>query len=387
MGLERVGSQPSVKGPAQWFTGTGRPIAPVNVPSPSARHPCAPAAAFEPGTRLNRHTHPPGLTRVARLPGSAKLAGAAALAALALYAGSAAWAQPVNWNEDMVCGADPQRPDAQPDLAQRYVITPHGTIGYYRYGQGNPIVLVTGYRATIANWNAYFLGELAKRHEVIVFDNRGIGASSSRTADYRIEDLARDADTLMQTLRLRDVTVVGWSMGGMIVQALLAQRPEQVRNAVLMNTAPPGREGIPVPESTMRILSGGPDVTFTQVMAVLFPANVREQADRCFARDMFRPADYGSVKVPGQVAQAQDAILQAWSVDRQAYAALENIRVPALVAYAKDDAVLAPRNGDALRRALPGSAALEVNDAGHAMMYQYPRALARRISEFADTGR
>jgi pimeloyl-ACP methyl ester carboxylesterase len=102
---------------------------------------------------------------------------------------------------------------------------------------------------------------------------------------------------------------------------------------------------------------------------------------------MFRPADYGAVKVPAQVAQAQDAILQAWTADPRAFAALEHIGVPALVAYARDDAILAPRNSEALLRALPGSASLEVDDAGHAMMYQYPRALARRLGEFADTGR
>ncbi|ARP80401.1 hypothetical protein CAL12_05835 [Bordetella genomosp. 8] len=323
-------------------------------------------------------------------PGPAwrKLLATATLAvSAALGTGGASWAQPVNWKEAMVCGADPRRPDAQADLTQRYVITPRGPIAYYRFGQGSPIVLVTGYRATIANWNAYFLGELARRHEVIVFDNRGIGGSGPAAGDYGIEDLARDTSTLMQTLKLRDVTMLGWSMGGMIVQTLLARQPEQVRNAVLMNTAPPGPAGAPVPEQDMRVLSGGPGVTFSQVMAVLFPANVREQADRCFARDMFRPADYGPVSVPAQVTRSQQAILRAWTVDKRAFAALDHIGVPTLVAYAKDDAILAPRNGDALLQALPGSTALEVDDAGHAMMYQYPRALARRIGEFAETGR
>jgi quercetin dioxygenase-like cupin family protein len=58
MELKRAGSQPSAKGPAQWFTGTVR-IDPLNAPPGPARHSCA-AVTFEPGARSNWHTHPRG---------------------------------------------------------------------------------------------------------------------------------------------------------------------------------------------------------------------------------------------------------------------------------------------------------------------------------------
>jgi pimeloyl-ACP methyl ester carboxylesterase len=296
-----------------------------------------------------------------------------------------AHAAPVAWKEDMVCGKDPQRPDHQPGLAQRYVVTPNGAIAYYSFGQGNPIVLVTGYRATIANWNAYFLGELAKHHRVIVLDNRGIGGSVSQATRYGMADLARDTLTLIQTLKLRDVTLVGWSMGGMVAQTLLMQHPDRIRDAVLMNTAPPGHGGDAVPADVMRILSGAPGTTFGQVMSVLFPANVEEQAEQCFARDMFKPADYGPVRVPAQVAQSQDALLGEWSADKQAFRRLRGIKVPVLVLSSQNDAVLAPANAAALNKAIPRSSLVEASDAGHAMMYQYPRALAQRIIKFIDT--
>jgi pimeloyl-ACP methyl ester carboxylesterase len=322
-------------------------------------------------------TGPPALARAAIV----------CAAALGVCPGTAVHAAPVSWKEDMVCGQDPQRPDRQPGLTQRYVVTPDGTIAYYRFGQGTPIVLVTGYRATISNWNAYFLGELAKRHEVIVFDNRGIGGSVSGTTQYRMADLARDTLTLIQTLRLRDVTLVGWSMGGMVAQTLLMQRPDQIREAVLMNTAPPGWSGDIVPPGVMRILSGAPGTTYAQVMSVLFPPDAERQAEECFSRDMFRPADYGSVHIPAQATQSQDALLRAWTADTQASTRLRGIGVATLVVSAQDDAVLAPRNGVALNDAIPGSSLVEAADAGHAMMYQYPRALAQRIMTFIETWR
>lgn len=308
-------------------------------------------------------------------------------AALGICAAFPAHAAQVTWKEDMVCGKDPQRPDHQPGLTQQYVLTPDGAIAYYRFGQGSPIVLVTGYRATISNWNAYFLGELAKQHEVIVFNNRGIGGSVSDTTQYRMADLARDTSTLIQTLKLRDVTLVGWSMGGMVAQTLLMQHPDRIRDAVLMNTAPPGWSGDSVPPEVMRVLSGTPGTTFGQVMSVLFPPNAVQQAEQCFSRDMFRPADYGSAKISAQVTQDQDAVLSAWTADKQAFGRLRSIGVPTLVLSAQNDAVLAPANGAELNEAIRGSSLVEASDAGHAMMYQYPRALAQRIMEFIGTSR
>ena len=58
MELKRAGSQPSVKGPADWFTGTVRIDPLYNAPQP-ARVSCA-TVTFEPGARSNWHTHPLG---------------------------------------------------------------------------------------------------------------------------------------------------------------------------------------------------------------------------------------------------------------------------------------------------------------------------------------
>lgn len=58
MELKRAGSQPSVRGPAEWFTGTVR-IDPLHVPPAPARASTA-AVTFEPGARTAWHTHPLG---------------------------------------------------------------------------------------------------------------------------------------------------------------------------------------------------------------------------------------------------------------------------------------------------------------------------------------
>jgi len=62
MDIKRVGSQPSTKGPEDWFTGTVR-IDPLFQPNESARAAGA-VVTFEPGARTAWHTHPLGQTLI-----------------------------------------------------------------------------------------------------------------------------------------------------------------------------------------------------------------------------------------------------------------------------------------------------------------------------------
>ena len=62
MDIKRSGSQPSTKGPAEWFTGTVR-IDPLFDAPPPARAAGA-SVTFEPGARTAWHTHPLGQTLI-----------------------------------------------------------------------------------------------------------------------------------------------------------------------------------------------------------------------------------------------------------------------------------------------------------------------------------
>ncbi|GLQ51813.1 alpha/beta fold hydrolase [Dyella flava] len=293
-----------------------------------------------------------------------------------------AQATPVVYREEMLCGSDPLRPDRHIALQEQVLTTSTGSIGYFRFGQGSPIVLITGYRASMAEWNAYFLEALAKHHEVIIFDNRGIGLSQTRAAAYGIKDLANDTASLIRALQLKDVTVLGWSMGGMIAQQLAIDQPSLVSRLVLMSSMPPGKLALPVPASVDRTLSGSGDEHFNRVMAVLFPVPVQQQAIRCFVGDMFTPQGYAGPSISPAVTLAQSKLLQRWEQDDQAFRALSRVTMPVLVMTGMDDEVLTPRNSMLLSRSLPHAELVEVASGGHAMMYQYPYRLADRISAF-----
>ena len=51
-------------------------------------------------------------------------------------------------------------------------------IGWRSVGAGAPLLLLNGYGGTAADWDPNFLDALAERFEVVLPDNRGMGAST-----------------------------------------------------------------------------------------------------------------------------------------------------------------------------------------------------------------
>jgi pimeloyl-ACP methyl ester carboxylesterase len=306
----------------------------------------------------------------------------AALAGIFLLSTQTCHAESVTFKDGMVCGTNVSRPDHDPAIHEQIAHTDNGTIGYYRFGQGSPIVLVTGFRATIAEWNTYFLGELAKSHEVIVFDNRDIGKSNNSSTHYRLQDLSSDTDALIKTLGLKNVTLLGWSMGGMAAQQLALGHPPGIDRLILLSTVPPGQEAIPPSPYVEQLLSGEKGATFDKIMDVLFPPDAQERAKKCFILDMFKPSDYGATKISQKVTSAQKNILQNWQSNNQLLDRLHSLNLPTLILAGESDDVLPPENAARLSHLIPHSRLIEVQDGGHAMMYQYPAQLARLIDDY-----
>lgn len=93
-------------------------------------------------------------------------------------------------------------------------------IVYRRIAKGRPLVVLNGFGATSADWDPCFIDALASSYELIVLNNRGIGGSTDAGQPFDIAKLAADAAHVIETLRIEWASVVGWSMGGFIAQAL-----------------------------------------------------------------------------------------------------------------------------------------------------------------------
>src|SRR5690554_1639662 len=84
---------------------------------------------------------------------------------------------------------------------------------YEDQGAGQPVVLIHGYPLNGHSWERQTRELLASGYRVITYDRRGFGQSSKVGTGYDYDTFAADLNTVLETLDLRDVVLVGFSMG------------------------------------------------------------------------------------------------------------------------------------------------------------------------------
>ena len=97
--------------------------------------------------------------------------------------------------------------------------------------------------AVLDNWNPRVVDDIAAKHHVIVFDNRGVGASGG-SPPGTIEEMAEDAIAFIKAMCFEQVDLLDFSMGGMVSQEIILRNPGLVRNLILTDTGPAGAAGI-----------------------------------------------------------------------------------------------------------------------------------------------
>ena len=107
-------------------------------------------------------------------------------------------------------------------------------------GSGPPVVLIHGWPLSGASWSNQVPALVAAGHRVVTYDRRGFGESSQPATGYDYDTFAADLDALLTQLDLRDVALVGFSMGGgEVVRYLSRYGSGRVSKAVLASSVPP----------------------------------------------------------------------------------------------------------------------------------------------------
>ena len=113
-------------------------------------------------------------------------------------------------------------------------------IYYEDFGRGRPVVLIHGWPLSGRSWESQVGPLIEAGYRVITYDRRGYGASSQVWDGYDYDTLAGDLNGLLEHLDLREVTIVGFSMGGgEVARYLGTYGSARIASAVLASAVPP----------------------------------------------------------------------------------------------------------------------------------------------------
>jgi pimeloyl-ACP methyl ester carboxylesterase len=264
-------------------------------------------------------------------------------------------------------------------------------IAYKIYGnENNTILLIAGSGQTKNAWEPSFIKNLvASNNTVIVFDNRGIGDTTIGTKPFSIKQFANDTIELLEKLGInKKIDVLGFSLGSLIAQEIALNHPEKIRKLILYgSTDGVGKDAAAV--SDKKIMN----IFYTLRNQEIFKNMSIEEINKnisllYFQEDWIKnnseylknfpvtrePLDHEIFKLQGEA-------YMNWN---GSYNIINNIRIPTLIIVGTDDAVTLPINSVRLAQKIQGAWLIQIKDAGHGLMYQYPIKFSKIIQLFLD---
>jgi pimeloyl-ACP methyl ester carboxylesterase len=261
------------------------------------------------------------------------------------------------------------------------------TLVYRRFGNGEsdapPLLCPQHFRGNLDNWDPALVDRMAQEREVILLDNRGVGASTGAVPDNVI-DMARDVLRFVDALGLIEVDVLGFSLGGFVAQELALVRPRLIRRIVLAATAPEGAPKIHRWSDDVYALATR-DVPDADGFVELFFSGSEDSRAKgmAFLRRIFTRQEGRDEETDLAARDAQLQAITRWGIpDPSKLARLAAITRPTLVANGDNDTMMITENSYLLAHHMPNAQLRIYPDAGHGFLGQYPVQFADHVNAF-----
>jgi len=261
---------------------------------------------------------------------------------------------------------------------------------YEDHGSGKPVVLIHGYPLSGASWEKQVAALLAAGHRVITYDRRGFGKSSQPATGYNYDTFAEDLHKLVTHLNLRDVALVGFSMGGGEVARYIGKYGSKgITKAVIIGGIPPfllktadNPEGLDgsVFEGIQKAVASDRYAFFTAFFKNFYNTDV------FLGKRISEEALEASWNIAvGASATASLACVPTWHEDFRAD--LARIEVPTLVIHGDADRIVPiGASGQRTAKLIRGARLATIKDGPHAITWTHADAVNAELVNFLGKG-
>jgi pimeloyl-ACP methyl ester carboxylesterase len=233
-----------------------------------------------------------------------------------------------------------------------------------------------------------------------VFDQRGIANTTIGSKPYTYQQIADDAAGLLDALKVPKADVMGYSLGSYLAQQLTKMYPDKVNNLILVGSSCGGKDHTPKPPEFIKLQSDVVNKSLNNIpisqeeIKSLSSASLGSGWARLHPESLDIPANITSLQqlkpgLPPEVANNQNNIGKHWE-DNPTWSGscdeLAKLAKPTLVITGTDDDKYQPYvNSLRIVEKIPGAWLVQIKDAGHAVMDQYPDEISKILNTFLST--
>jgi pimeloyl-ACP methyl ester carboxylesterase len=244
-------------------------------------------------------------------------------------------------------------------------------------------------------WPPSTLRNLSSNHTVIVFDNRGIGNTTTGVKPFSIQLLANDTAGLLDALKIQKADVLGYSRGSFVAQQLTVSYPDKVNRLILVAASCGGKEGIP---QSPQLVKMGIDLANKIVNHIpITPQEVKKLLSMSLGSGWIKlhpnyletipKAEDLFAGIPANTQVQQIKVVQSWMATNRTGVCddLSRISKPTLVITGTGDVVVPSANSLIIAAKIPGTWLVQIKDAGHQLLGQYPDKVNKVLQTFLST--
>ncbi len=247
-------------------------------------------------------------------------------------------------------------------------------LSYSDEGRGPALLFLHGVGSASVYWDPV-VARLGSERRALRFDLRGHGQSERTPGPYSLSDFVTDAVSLLDHVQVERAVVVGFSLGGLIAQALALEHPDRLLGLVLISTVAgrtaeerarvAERARILADEGASAHLANAVERWFTDAFRAAHPEVLEQRRQHSLSND---PACYTSAY---RVLAENDLAEQ-----------LDRVTLPTLVMTGEADIGSTPRMARLIHEKIAGSELHILPRLKHAVLQEAPDQLAERIDAF-----
>jgi len=259
-------------------------------------------------------------------------------------------------------------------LALAGVHSAFAKVGEYRVhylvgGRGSPLLLIHGLGSRAQDWTPQIPEYVKQGYRVYAIDLLGCGRTDQPEIEYSIRQQTEMVEGFLRVAGIEQADVVGWSMGGWVALQLALEHPDRVRRIVAMASA-----GLPFQtDLTPEVLEPQTVAELERLAGLLIPHP--PSLPRFFSRALLRAMQRNFPVIRRSVQSMQSG--KDFLGGR-----LGEIRMPVLLVWGEQDALIPPSVGERMHRKMPHSVLQLYRGCGHLCPATRAGRIVPRVIEF-----